>query len=121
LEHAVAFAQRESLRQGVSIEPVPEARQAIEGADLVCTVTASSEPVLHGEWLAAGAHVNAVGSCTPSARELDGRAVARARLFVDRRESVLSESGDFLLAREEGLVADEDIEAELDSGPEQED
>ncbi|HET6681748.1 MAG TPA: hypothetical protein VFG84_11145, partial [Gemmatimonadaceae bacterium] len=63
--------------------------------------------------LAPGAHVNAVGSSVKTARELDGAAMARARIFVDRRESVLNEAGDFLLAREEGAVSDDDIVAEL--------
>jgi len=112
-EHGRAFAERESKRHGIPVEPIETARDAVADADLICCVTASGEPVLCGEWIAEGAHINAVGSCTPAARELDGSAVAGARLFVDRRESVLNESGDFLLAREEGLVTDDHIQAEL--------
>ena len=85
----------------------------MRGASLVCTVTSSREPVLRGEWLAPGAHVNAVGASQRSARELDAEAVRRARLFVDRRESALAEAGDFLRARDEGVVGDDHIVAEL--------
>ncbi len=111
--HAQAFARREGARLGLRVEPVASAREAVAGADLVCTVTASREPVLRGEWLAPGAHVNAVGACFANARELDTAAVARARLFVDRRESTLNEAGDFLIPREEGAIGNDHIQAEI--------
>ncbi len=107
------FVERARRRLGATVEPAPDARAAAIGADLVCTTTASREPVLRGEWLSPGAHVNAVGASRPDARELDASAIARARLFVDRRESALNEAGDFLLARAEGAVGDDHILAEL--------
>lgn len=112
-ERARAFAARESERWGLPIEPAGSPREAVLGADLICTVTAAAEPVLAGEWIAPGAHVNAVGACTPASRELDAAAVARARLFVDRRESALAEAGDLLLARREGAVGEDHIAGEL--------
>ena len=112
-ENARGFAARHSARTGLGIEALPSARAAVEGADLVCTVTSSREPVLEGAWLAPGVHVNAVGASLKSARELDSDAVARARLFVDRRESAENEAGDFLIPRGEGRFGDEHIQAEL--------
>jgi ornithine cyclodeaminase/alanine dehydrogenase-like protein (mu-crystallin family) len=112
-ESARRFAEREEERTGLAVEPMPSAREAVDGADVICTVTAAREPVLFGEWISPGAHVNAAGACTPNARELDGPAVARSRLFTDRRESLLAESGDFLLARAEGEVADDHILGEI--------
>jgi ornithine cyclodeaminase/alanine dehydrogenase-like protein (mu-crystallin family) len=106
-ESARRFAEDEG------IETAATAREAVEDADLICTVTAATEPILQGTWISPGAHVNAVGACTPKARELDAAAVARSRLFVDRRESALAEAGDFLLAREEGAVTDSHILGEL--------
>jgi ornithine cyclodeaminase len=111
--HAEAFARRESARHGIHVEVVADARSAVADASLICTTTSAREPVLRGEWLAPGAHVNAVGSSVRTARELDAAAVRRARLFVDRRESALNEAGDFLLARAEGEVGDDHILAEL--------
>jgi alanine dehydrogenase len=99
--------------EAAGIETAASAREAVQGADLICTVTSSTEPVLCGDWISPGAHINAVGACTPKARELDAAAVARSRLFVDRRESALAEAGDFLLAREEGAVTDAHILGEL--------
>ena len=88
-------------------------QEAVAGADIVCTVTSSREPVLSGAWLSPGTHINAVGSSVATARELDTDAVVRSRLFVDRRESALAEAGDFLIARKEGAVADPHIVGEL--------
>lgn len=107
-----AFAQRAALR-GVTVEPMSSAREAVLGADILCTTTSSREPVVADEWIAAGAHVNAVGSSNPSARELDTATVKRARLFVDRRESALNEAGDFLIPKSEGAIGDEHIRGEL--------
>ena len=71
------------------------------------------DPVLLGEWIAPGAHVNAVGACFPIARELDTAAVARARLFVDRRESALSEAGEVVIPIREGAFGPDHIAGEL--------
>lgn len=112
-ESARRFAERESERLGITVEPCESAQQAVEGADLICTVTAATEPVLERSWISPGAHINAVGACTPAARELDADTVAGSRLFVDRRESALAEAGDFLLARNEKRVTDDHIVGEL--------
>lgn len=112
-ERARAFAEREAKRHGAPITPCPSVREAVSGADIICTVTSSKEPVLLGEWISPGAHINAVGSSVATARELDTAAVVRSRLFVDRRESALAEAGDFLLARNAGAVTDDHIQGEL--------
>jgi ornithine cyclodeaminase len=92
-------------------EPTPE--RALAGADVVCTCTTAREPIVRREWLAAGAHVNAVGSSIPSARELDPETIAAATLVVDRRESAEHEAGDLLLAVQEGAVGLDHVAAEL--------
>ncbi len=111
-ESARRFAVEEG-RHGLAVEAVASPAAAVAGAELVCTVTAAREPVLAGADLAAGAHVNAVGACFPAARELDSAAVAGARLFVDRRESALHESGDFLVPLREGAIGADHIQGEL--------
>ena len=68
---------------------------------------------MRGEWLKPGTHINAIGSSVALARELDGLAVQKSRLYVDRRESALNEAGDFLLAKEEGLIGDDHIIGEV--------
>jgi ornithine cyclodeaminase/alanine dehydrogenase-like protein (mu-crystallin family) len=80
---------------------------------VVCTTTTAREPIVRREWLQVGAHVNAVGSSVPTTRELDTETMAAASLFVDRRESTLNESGDYLIAAAEGAIGPEHIRAEL--------
>ena len=108
-----SFAEWAGGRFGLDIELADTAQGAVTGADLICTVSSSRTPILEGAWLKPGAHINAVGSSMPEARELDSEAVRRARLFVDRRESALNEAGDFLLPRKEGVIDDRHLLGEL--------
>jgi ornithine cyclodeaminase len=89
------------------------AEEAVRGADVVVTATSSSEPILERGWLAEGAHVNAVGSSIPTARELDSATMAAAALFVDRRESTVNEAGDYLFPLREGAIGPDHIRAEI--------
>jgi ornithine cyclodeaminase/alanine dehydrogenase-like protein (mu-crystallin family) len=82
--------------------------EAVRGADVIVTVTSSREPVLRREWLSDGAHINAVGSSVAVARELDSATVAASALYVDRRESTLNESGDYLGALRDGAISGPD-------------
>jgi ornithine cyclodeaminase len=111
--NAERFASEEAKAAGVPIEVAETAEEAVKGADLVCTTTSSREPVLQGAWLAAGAHVNAVGACFPNAREVDTEAVRRARLYTDCRESCLKEAGDFIIPRNEGAIDDGHLVGEV--------
>jgi len=111
--NARRFAAAESARHGLPVEPAASARGAVDGADIICTVSAATEPILAGAWIAPGAHVNAVGACTPNARELDTAAVVRARLFVDRRESALHEPGEILTPLREGAITEDHIVGEI--------
>ncbi|HEV8441066.1 MAG TPA: NAD(P)-binding domain-containing protein [Methylomirabilota bacterium] len=96
--HAEAFAREFGVRAAGSAE------EAVAGADIIVTATTSRVPVLRGEWLAPGAHVNAVGAPRPDWRELDDGVLRRARLYVDSREAAFKESGD---VRAAGLVVAE--------------
>jgi alanine dehydrogenase len=113
LDGAYAFAERESKHHGILVEVKENAREAVEGADIICTTSTAREPVLNGVWVAPGTHINAVGAFTPTTRELDSQVVAQARLYVDRRESTLHEAGEFLIPKAEGLFGDEHIVGEL--------
>jgi ornithine cyclodeaminase/alanine dehydrogenase-like protein (mu-crystallin family) len=90
------------------------AEEAVRGADVIVLATTSSEPVIRREWLAEGAHVNAVGASVPTSRELDVETVVAGALFCDSRESLRHEAGEFRLALEQGAIAGEDhVRAEL--------
>lgn len=112
-ERARAFARSADVPGIPSIEVMPSAEAAVRDASIICTLTASSTPVLAGAWLAPGAHLNAVGAHTPDTRELDTDAVTGARIVVDARESALAEAGDLLIPITEGRLRPADIHAEL--------
>ncbi|HEX6301106.1 MAG TPA: ornithine cyclodeaminase family protein [Acidimicrobiia bacterium] len=111
-EHAARLVANAGGR-GLEIQATSTVLEAVAGADIICTTTASPDPILTGAMLESGMHLNAVGSSVPFARELDADAIARSRIFVDRRESTLNESGDFLMARVDGAVDEDDIIAEI--------
>jgi ornithine cyclodeaminase/alanine dehydrogenase-like protein (mu-crystallin family) len=112
-EHARAFADEMRGAVPFTIEPVDSVAEALDGADLIATVTNAKEPVVRREWIAAGAHLNVVGSSTSHAREVDTETMAASALFVDRRESTINEAGDYLFAMREGAIGPDHIRAEL--------
>jgi ornithine cyclodeaminase len=89
---------------------------AFEGADVICAATHSAEPVLKGEWLEPGVHVNSVG-LNANGRELDGEVVRRALVVVETRGAALaappSGSTDLRWAIRDGLIGEEHIHAEI--------
>ena len=111
--HARTFAEHESNRYNIQIDAVETAESAVAKADIICTVTAATDPVLAGKWLRPGTHINAVGSSVPFARELDSAAIKKSKLYVDRRESTLNEAGDFLIPKKEGVIDDAHILGEI--------
>jgi ornithine cyclodeaminase/alanine dehydrogenase-like protein (mu-crystallin family) len=99
------FAVEMSRRLGVEVAPVETSRQAVEGADIVVTITDSREPVLNGAWLSPGMHVAAAGGADPYIRELDDEAVQRADLIVvDDLAQTKIEAGELMMPASRGLV-----------------
>ncbi len=92
---------------------IENVEDAVRDADIIVTATSSKEPVLRREWLADGVHINAVGSSVASSRELDSATMAASSLFVDRKESTVNESGDYLMALREGAIREGHIRAEI--------
>lgn len=94
-----------SKRFGIEVVPVPSAEAAVCDSDLVVTITTAASPVLQGDWLSAGTHINAAGSNALIRRELDEKAVGRAQLVcVDSRATALAEAGDLQPALEKGRL-----------------
>jgi alanine dehydrogenase len=103
-ERAARLADALRTHFDIAIESAPTPRDAVIGADVVCTLTSARAPVLEGEWLAPGVHINAVGASTAQTRELDSAAVSRARVFVDTVEGAEHEAGDLLIPWQEGRI-----------------
>ncbi len=97
------FCERMSEKVSAKIEPVKTAREAVAEADVICTMTSSSTPVLEGAWLREGAHVNAAGSNRANAQEIDVQTVRRAAVVaVEDVAQAKVESGDLRAANETG-------------------
>ncbi|WP_137156960.1 ornithine cyclodeaminase family protein [Rhizobium sp. FKL33] len=98
---------------GVSVETVADLEEAARQADIISCATLSEQPLIHGDWLKQGAHLDLVGAFKPSMRESDDRAVSRASLFVDTYEGALSEAGDILQPLKAGVIDRDALKADL--------
>ena len=98
---------RELRDGGIPTRAVDGVDEACRNASVICTVTASAEPVLASEDVMRGAHINAVGACTPRAREIPADLMAQATIFVDSIEGALSEAGDIMLAMRESALPEQ--------------
>ncbi|MGW0783147.1 ornithine cyclodeaminase family protein [Streptomyces sp. NPDC002913] len=112
-QSAETFRQWALEETGVEVEVSADVAGALDGADLVCTVTSAKEPFVEQGRLAPGAHLNAVGSSFADHRELSGAAVRDMSVFVDSRGSAWAEAGDLRMARDEGLIDEGHVVAEL--------
>ena len=110
---AQAFAGDMSPELGVEVGVAADVREAVATADVVCAVSAASEPILRGAWLPAGAHVNLVGSSRAGPAEADNEVVRLSRFIVDSREGVLAQGAEFLNAKAAGLVDDAHLAGEI--------
>ena len=110
---AERFAGEMSARLGIPVERALRPDQALEGALIICTATTSPRPVFEDADLAAGAHINGVGSWKPDIAEIPAATVRRARVVVDQREAALEEAGDLLMPLRAGLISLDHFQAEL--------
>jgi ornithine cyclodeaminase len=110
---AQEFAASLDGQTAAPVKASQSARAAVAGAGIIVTATSSAHPVVHRDWVEPGTHINAVGACLPHQRELDTATVAAGVLFADRRDSLLTESGDYRLAAAEGAVTENQVRAEL--------
>ncbi len=112
-ERAGAFAERMQAELGVPVTVADDVKEAVSEADIICTVSSASEPILKGEWVRPGTHLNLVGSSYAGPAEVDNDLVVRSRFIADSREGVLEQGAEFLRAKQAGLIGDEHIVAEI--------
>ena len=96
-----------------SVVATTDLETAVREADLVSCATLSSEPLVKGEWLKPGAHIDLVGGFTPKMREADDGAVRGAKIFVDTRTGALKEAGDIVVPLQTGVIRESDIAGDL--------
>jgi ornithine cyclodeaminase len=98
---------------GMNATPVTALDEAVARADIVTCATLASDPLIRGEWLRPGAHVDLVGSFMPDMREADDVAMRRARIYVDTREGALAEAGELIQAIASGAITPGDVVGEM--------
>lgn len=112
-DKVAAVARTLEAELSLPVRTASSVREAVAEADIVCTVTASREPILEGGWIAPGTHVNLVGSSVAAAREADDALVVRARVFADHREGVLAQGGEVIHAIKAGLIDESHVLGEI--------
>ena len=108
---AVDFAN--ALQTEYDISPATGLSAAVEAADVVCCATMSTDPVLQGDWLRAGQHIDLIGAYRPDMREADDTALTRSRIFVDSRETTLEHIGELKIPLENGVITRADVQGDL--------
>jgi ornithine cyclodeaminase len=91
---------------------------AVRTADIICTATMSTEPLIRGAWLQPGQHLDLIGAYTPAMREVDDAAMARARVFVDARATTVHHIGDIMAPIASGAISEADVIADFYDPPE---
>lgn len=112
-ERASELALKLTAELDIPVTPAETAKAAVDGADIICTVSAAPEPILEGAWLAPGTHVNLVGSSYAGPSEADHEVVLRSRFIADSREGVLAQGAEFLRAKAAGVVGDDHVVGEI--------
>lgn len=113
IQKAQCIANQCADELGKSVVIANSVQEAVERADIVCTLTSAVLPVLEGRWLRPGQHVNLVGSSSRAKREVDDEAVTRGRFIVDSRSHALSQAGELRHAIESGCVDERHLAAEI--------
>jgi ornithine cyclodeaminase/alanine dehydrogenase-like protein (mu-crystallin family) len=113
IEDAQKAARAIERECGLSAAAVPDRQEAASLADIISTVTSASEPVLFGEWVKPGTHVNLVGPHSPQEREADTALITRAEVYIDSRHSAEREAGDLLLPIAEGAFSFDRVVGEI--------
>jgi len=110
---AAAFVEHHAGDVKARLLPAATVDDAVRDADIICTVTAASTPILFGRQVIAGMHINLVGSSFPDKAEVDSELVLKSRYYVDYRDSTLAQAGEFIQAKAVGLIEDSHIVAEI--------
>jgi ornithine cyclodeaminase/alanine dehydrogenase len=112
-EKKQAFAREAGKLSGVPTEVADDAESAVRACDILTLATSAKEPILNGEWIEPGTHINAIGSHAQGMRELDTATVVKSKVFPDSIEACSAEAGDFQIPIEEGAWSMEKVTAEL--------
>lgn len=110
---AERYAREMGEKYGLTVQVCASVEECVRDADIICTVTPSKEAYLKKEWIKPGAHINAVGTFTPTTREVTSELVAASMLYADQAEACRKESGEYLIPLQEGLITEDHIKGTI--------
>lgn len=99
--------------QGIEAEAVESLEESARRADVISCATLSKTPLIKGEWVRPGTHLDMIGSHKPDTRETDNEAISKSRIFVDSRMGALHETGELALPIAEGIISEKDVQADI--------
>ncbi len=108
-----AFCDDASEQLGIPVEPAESAEELVRSVDILSLATTAPTPIIDGDWVRPGLHINGIGSHTPPARELDTKTVLKSKLVCDQIDACLAEAGDVIIPIDEGALSVSDIYGEL--------
>ena len=112
-KRAREFADSVSRELSLTVEAVGTSKQCVENSDVIVLATTSRVPVLDGDWVTVGAHINSIGVVGPDGRELDDKTIRKAKIVVDTLEGALAETGDLTIPIKNGIISQDSVYAEL--------
>ncbi len=108
-----AFAEEVSAQLGIPVETAASGRDLVERVDILSLATTATTPIIDGDWIGPGLHVNGIGSHAVGVRELDTKTVVMSKLVCDQVDACLAEAGDIQIPIEEGALDAADIYGEI--------
>jgi ornithine cyclodeaminase len=111
------WSRSRATAEAMGLPVAEDLEAAVGGADVICTCTMATEPLIRGEWLQPGQHLDLIGAYTPAMREVDDAAMARARLFVDARATTVHHIGELMAPIASGAISEASVLADFYDDP----
>ncbi len=111
------WSRSRSSAEALGLPVADDLEQAVKSADVICTATMATEPLIRGDWLQPGQHLDLIGAYKPGMREVDDTAMARARLFVDSRTTTIHHIGELIDPLNSGAITESHILADFYDDP----
>lgn len=111
--HFTVWSRTSASAAALGLPVADDLEKAVKGADIICTATLSNDPLIRGDWLQPGQHLDLIGAYTPAMREVDDLAMSRARIFVDARATTIHHIGDLMSPIKSGAITEADVVADF--------
>jgi len=111
------WSRSRASAEAMDLAVADDLQTAVQAADIICTATMATEPLVKGDWLRPGQHLDLIGAYTPAMREVDNTAMARARVFVDARATTIHHIGEIMSPIAAGVMTEADVIADFYDDP----